>query len=252
MISIGVVIVLAATFGYSYLQSSSTITGANNTITSLRGGLAAANSTIANLNSKVSSLSGTIKTDNSTIQEDQSKITQLLAQVAQDQTTITGLQNQVTTQQNQLSQLRSQIQSLNAQISSLENQMAPLLAQAQSLAAQVSSLQSQRASLQSQLSQLEVVSIYGTFSATSNCPYFFNCTYIVNGAYANYGTNTANSVTVTFTFYSGLSANGQVLCSTSVVLGTIQGRTISSMPQATCSSSYSNQAQSYTWLFKSS
>ncbi len=131
--SIVVVIVLAGAFGYTYLQSSSTIASENSTITSLQSSLAAASSTITSLNSKISSLSETIKNDESAIQAAQSKITQLQAQVAQDQATITTLQNQGAAQQSQIAQLQSQVQSLNAQISSLQNQVASLQSQLSNL-----------------------------------------------------------------------------------------------------------------------
>ena len=106
--SIVVVIALAGTLGYTYLQSSSTIATENNTITSLKSSLVAANGTIGTLNSKIgaldsniASLSSTISNDMSTISADQSKISQLQSQIqtlntqaTQNQATISSLQTE--------------------------------------------------------------------------------------------------------------------------------------------------------------
>jgi len=233
--SIVVVIALAGTLGYTYLQSSSTIATENNTITSLKSSLVAANGTIGTLNSKIgaldsniASLSSTISNDMSTISADQSKISQLQSQIQTLNTEAT--QNQGT-------------------ISSLQTEQKQLQAQVQTLSAEVASDQTKLSSLQAELSSLQAVALNGIFVATPSCPYGGMCSYALVGLYANYGTAAASSASVTFTLYAGPKYSGQILCSTSVSLGTVEGRSLGVMTQQTCSSTSSVQAQSFNWQF---
>ena len=233
--SIVVVIALAGTLGYTYLQSSSTIATENNTITSLKSSLVAANGTIGTLNSKIgaldsniASLSSTISNDMSTISADQSKISQL---------------------QSQIQTLNTQATQNQATISSLQTEQKQLQAQVQTLSAEVASDQTKLSSLQAELSSLQAVALNGIFVATPSCPYGGMCSYALVGLYANYGTAAASSASVTFTLYAGPKYSGQILCSTSVSLGTVEGRSLGVMTQQTCSSTSSVQAQSFNWQF---
>jgi cob(I)alamin adenosyltransferase len=233
--SIVVVIALAGTLGFTYLQSSSTIATDNNTMTSLRSSLVAANGTIVTLNSKIgalnsniSSLSNTISSDMSTISADQAKVSQLQSQIQTLNTQATQNQDTITSLQTQATQLQAMVLTLTAQVSSDQIQLS---------------------SLNAQLSELQAVALDGLFGATPNCPYGGTCTYALVGLYANYGTTTASSVSVTLTFYAGPSHSGQVLCSTTVLLGTVQGRSLHLMTGQSCSSTSSTQAQSLSWQF---
>ena len=58
---------------------------------------------------------------------------------------------------------------------------------------QVNSLRSQVNSLQSQVDQFNKVILKGDFTGTYDCPALSNCSYFVNGAYANVGGKTAYS-----------------------------------------------------------
>jgi len=93
------------------------------------------------------------------------------------------------------------------------------------------------------------VALNGIFVATPSCPYGGMCSYALVGLYANYGTAAASSASVTFTLYAGPKYSGQILCSTSVSLGTVEGRSLGVMTQQTCSSTSSVQAQSFNWQF---
>lgn len=93
--------------------------------------------------------------------------------------------------------------------------------------------------------------LVGSFSYSNNlgCGIFIPCTYAINGAYSNVGTQSASSASVNFTFWSGSRDTGQILCATTVSLGTVSGQTITSMPEATCSSSSASKASSFSWSF---
>ncbi len=100
--------------------------------------------------------------------------------------------------------------------------------------------------------QILPASLQGNFSDSTNfgCGNgFTSCSYTVKGAYANLGGEDANSVSITFNFYSSSGDTGQLLCSTVVTLGTVSAQTIAILPQATCDSSHTSPAQSWDWVF---
>ena len=120
------------------------------------------------------------------------------------------------------------------------------------LSGQVTAQQAQIADLNSQMVKYQTVSLYGLFTfQTTNCGSILggNCAYVIVGPYANFGANTANSAIVNFIFYSAPGHIGQVLCQTTVVLGNVAGRSLSPLPQTTCSSQSPTQAQSWNWNF---
>ena len=136
-----------------------------------------------------------------------------------------------------------------AQTSNLNNQTSNLNNQIDSLNSQVNSLRSQVSSLQSQVDQFNKVILKGDFTGTYDCPSFSNCSYFVNGAYANVGGKTAHSASVVFTHYSGSGGTGQILCTTTYVLGDVSPQSVHAIPEVTCGGTTSTPAQSFTWNF---
>lgn len=123
------------------------------------------------------------------------------------------------------------------------------------LSAGVTARDSSVSAATSQLQSYQTPSLLGVFSfQTSSCGGFFggNCVYTITGPYANFGSNAANSATVTFIFYSGANHTGQVLCQTTVVLGNVAGRSVVELPQTKCNSNYPTVYGSWTWTFASS
>ena len=112
---------------------------------------------------------------------------------------------------------------------------------------QVNSLRSQVNSLQSQVDQFNKVILKGDFTGTYDCPALSNCSYFVNGAYANVGGKTAYSASVIFTHYSGSGGTGQILCTTTYVLGDVSPQSVHAIPEVTCGGTTSTQGQSFTW-----
>ena len=121
------------------------------------------------------------------------------------------------------------------------------ISQTSDLNNQVDSLRSQVSTLQNQLAGFQRVSLKGDFTWYNDCPVFSNCSYVLNGDVANFGTNTAYSAEVTFTFYSGEHATGQVLCTTTYSLGNVSGQSIVALNEVTCQGSTSTQGQTVRW-----
>jgi len=225
----------------SGLQSQ--LGSARQNLTSLEGELA-----ISEKNA--TTLQGQVTIFNVQISADDNQIKSLQTQVTTDAGQIAGLQNTVNTDSTQITALQNTIASDNTQITNLQNSVSQDAAQINSLQTSLASATTQVESLQNQVAQLQAAYLVGTFQATVSCGLLGgSCTYTINGAYANLGTSDATSATVTFTFYSAAAAEGQTLCSTTVTIGTVQGDTITMLPQTTCASSYSTQSQSYTWQF---
>ncbi len=135
-------------------------------------------------------------------------------------------------------------QSAVSQTSNLNNQI-------DSLKSQVNNLQSQVNSLQNQLTQFQGVSLKGDFDWSNDCS-TGTCSYILNGAVANMGASPAYSANVTFTFYSGEHATGQVLCTTSYSLGTVAAQSIATIKEVTCAGTTSTEGSTVTWTFNHS
>ncbi len=123
------------------------------------------------------------------------------------------------------------------------------VAQTSNLNNQIDSLNSQVNSLQSQVNQFNKVILKGDFTGTYDCPAFSNCSYFVNGAYANVGGKTAYSASVVFTHYSGSGGTGQILCTTTYVLGNVSPQSVHTLPEVTCGGTTSTPGQSFTWNF---
>ncbi len=178
-----------------------------------------------------------------------SEISSLNSQLASKTAEVNSLNSQISSLNNQINTLNSQVSQLQALNSQLQRQNSQLTAQIQQLQTQVSQLQSQVAQLQSQLAQFQTANLIGRFTGENDCPFLSDCNYIANGAYANLGQNTAESSTVTFTFYSGTGGTGQTLCTVTRVLGNVPGQSIALMPEVICGGTTSTPSQSYTWLF---
>lgn len=191
--------------------------------------------TNAILNDKIASL------QSATEQRD-SQITRLQSQLQSLNQTYNSIQSQVT-------QLQAQLSSLQGTNSQLTGQISTLQAQVASLQSTISQLNAQVNSLQTQLTSLQAPHMVSDFSWSNSCAFFGNCNFLMNGAYANVGSNKANSVSISFTFYSGSSQTGQVLCTTSYVAGDVAGRTVLTMPQVTCTGSSSTSAVSASYQF---
>jgi len=123
------------------------------------------------------------------------------------------------------------------------------VAQTSNLNNQINSLNSQVSSLQSQVDQFNKVILKSDFTGTYDCPSFGNCSYFVNGAYANVGGKIAYSASVVFTHYSGSGGTGQILCTTTYVLGDVSAQSVHAIPEVTCGGTTSTASQSFTWNF---
>jgi len=145
---VAVVIVLGATFGFYYIQSSGTISSLNQTTSSQASEISSQSSEISSQASDISSQATQLATDNakignltSNVSNLQSQISTLQAQVASDETRITSLVAKN-------SQANQTIASLNSQVSSDGTQIVSLNGQISSDELQISNLQSQVTSLQ--------------------------------------------------------------------------------------------------------
>ena len=191
--------------------------------------------TNANLNDKIASL------ESATHQKD-SQVSQLQSQLLSLNQTYNSVQAQVT-------QLQAQISSLQNTNSQLTGQISTLQAQVVSLQSTISQLNAEITSLQTQLASLQAPYMVSDFTWSNSCAFLGNCNFLMNGAYANVGSNKAHSVSISFTFYSGSSQTGQVLCTTTYVAGDVAGRTVLTMPQVTCTGSSSTSAVSASYQF---
>jgi len=217
-----ILVVVGALFGYIYVTKDNTISSLIKEKASLEAYSGTANDTMATDSAKIAA-------DNSQISKLQGNATALQSEVSQDSSTIQSLENQVSQDQSSSTSLENQVSQDQSTITSLNNQVS---------------------TLQSQVSSLQAASLDGMFtSTTSTCGLIIDCSYTIKGAYANYGTSASNSASVTFTFYSGSGLTGQTLCSTTVVLGQVSGRSVNLLPTTVCSSSSTTSAASFTWSF---
>jgi hypothetical protein len=146
-----VVILLAAGFGYYYMQTSSQISNLNNQDTALKGELTTANNNystvqsqlvtdgdkISALNSNVTALEAKISTDEDQISTDRSQVNILQSKVASDNTSISSLSTQNTANVALISMLKSNVTSSQSAISSLNLQISGLNGQVSMLQTKV-------------------------------------------------------------------------------------------------------------------
>jgi polyhydroxyalkanoate synthesis regulator phasin len=238
-----ILVVVGALFGYIYVTKDNTISSLIKEKASLEAYSGTANDTMATDSAKIAA-------DNSQISKLQGNATALQSEVSQDSSTIQSLENQVSQDQSSSTSLENQVSQDQSTITSLQNQISSLQSQLSSDQSTITSLNNQVSTLQSQVSSLQAASLDGMFtSTTSTCGLIIDCSYTIKGAYANYGTSASNSASVTFTFYSGSGLTGQTLCSTTVVLGQVSGRSVNLLPTTVCSSSSTTSAASFTWSF---
>ncbi len=132
------------------------------------------------------------------------------------------------------------------------NPVTPSVSQTSDLNSQVDSLRSQVNNLQNQLTQFQGAYLKGDFDWHNDCSALGSCSYVLNGAVANMGATTAYSAQVTFTFYSGEHATGQVLCTTTYSLGTVAPHSIATITEVTCAGTTSTEGSTVSWTFNHS
>jgi len=199
-----------------------------------------------------------------------SRAADLSTQVDSYKAQVNDLNNQKSNLNNQMASLNAQISQDNLQIQQLKtwlggNSSANVQLRVwlngnvtevqflQSTVSQLTQTLTQITLLLSQtsakLAKLEAANMQGTFTFSNNCPFLSNCSYKMDGAYANVGNSTAASASVTFTFYSGAGDTGQVLCSTTNILGDVSAQSVAVMAEVSCAGSSSTQAKSASYAF---
>ena len=111
---VAVIIVLGAGFGFYYLQSSSTISGLDQKISSQQGQITADNAKISDLNQTIISLQSQVATDESRINSITAKDLQANQTIASLDSQVSSLNAQITTYQSQVTSLQNQVCSLQA------------------------------------------------------------------------------------------------------------------------------------------
>ena len=125
------IVILAALFAYSYIDSSNTINGLNQTVTSQQNQLsvqmlqlASAQDKVTNLTETGASLRTQVATLQSQVNSDEAMITSLTAKDTQANATIVSLTSQISSLDSNITSLNSQITALNSQITSVNAQLA--------------------------------------------------------------------------------------------------------------------------------
>jgi len=151
-------VVLAAGFGYYYFESSGTVNGLNQTISSQQTQidsqvqqLAIDQARISNYTSTISSLRSQVTALQSQVNVDQAKITRLTQQAADANMTISSLTSQISTLESNITGLDTQISALNDQIQALNSQLAATQTQVTQLEGTLSVLNSALAASTAQL-----------------------------------------------------------------------------------------------------
>ena len=111
-----VVLLLATSFGFYYIQSSNTISGLNRTITSQSSVVSSQAQEISSDNTMMANLS-------STVTALQSRVSSLKSEVNADEATIGSITSRDSQANLTVSSLNAQVSSLDSQISSLEAQL---------------------------------------------------------------------------------------------------------------------------------
>lgn len=127
-----VIIVFAGLFAYTFVASSSTISGLNQTISSRNGLVAAQASTISYDTSQLSSLQSQISTLQSQVTSDQAQVASLTSRLAIANSTVNSDSSEIATLNSQISTLNSQVSADQAQISTLQAQEATFVGSIQS------------------------------------------------------------------------------------------------------------------------
>jgi len=195
---------------------------------------------------------------------DDKEISLLQANATSDKAAIASLEGTVSSDKTQVLSLQNANSTDSVLISSLEvnataaaSQITILTSKLEIDNTNVGALETNLASDQgiiyddvNEINALRAPYVSGNFTETASCPASGDCSYSINGLYANFGTNAANNASVTFTFYSEPSMAGQALCTSTVALGNIPGKTAALFPQTTCASGSSTPSQSFGWTFK--
>ena len=111
-----IVLLLAATFGLYYWQSTNTISGLNKTITSQASVLSSQSRDISSASTRIANLS-------STVSALQSRLSTLESEASADKAEINSITSKDSEANQTISSLNSKVSSLNSQISSIEAQL---------------------------------------------------------------------------------------------------------------------------------
>ena len=127
------IVALAGLFGFYYVNTSSTISMQNSTITSQSQSIQGDIAKIAADNSQIASLNGTISTDdsqiaalNSQVSNDTAKIQSLTTGFTNANSTIATLQAQIASDTSKMEALTTQVNGLKSQVTGLQSAVAEL------------------------------------------------------------------------------------------------------------------------------
>jgi hypothetical protein len=225
-------------------------------VSSLQSQLATWQSNATLLKSQVARLDNQTASDAQKISSLQANATSAEAEIASLQGVISSDKSQILSLQNANSTDSVQIQALEANATAAASQIAILSSRLQIDDTNAGALETNLASDQgiiyddvNTIDALQAPHVSGNFTDTPSCPVSGDCSYSIDGVYANFGTKPANNASVTFTLYSEPSMAGQALCTLTVALGNIPGRTVAVLPEATCASGSSTRSLSLGWTF---
>jgi hypothetical protein len=196
----------------------------------------------ADLNTQVDSYKSQVNDLNNQKSNLNSQIASLNVQISQDNLQIQQLKTWLSGNSSESAQLKVWLNGNVTEVQGLQltvSQLTQTLTQITMILAQTSA----------KLAMLEIANLKGTFTFSNNCPFLSNCSYKMDGAYANVGNTTAVSASVTFTFYSGTGSTGQVLCTTTNVLGDVSAHLVAAMTEVSCAGNSSTQAKSASYAF---
>jgi hypothetical protein len=208
------------------------------------------------LHSQIASLNNETASDTRQLLSLQTNASAAASKIASLQSTVSSDSSLIATLQATNSSAAAEIRSLEANLTSTDSQITVLTGIEQQAQANIGSLETELGAeisnvgaLGAKVASLDAAFVAGNFTETAACPNPGNCSYAIDGAYANFGTSVANDTNVTFSFYSGPSRTGQTLCTTTVALGTVSGRSVGTLTQQMCLSTSTTSAQSFGWTF---
>jgi len=231
MLLVIVVIAVSGVAAYYYQQQGNQVSRAADLNTQVDSYKAQVN----DLNNQKSSLTSQVASLNAQVSQDNLQISQDNLQIQQLKTWLSGNSSANSQLKVWLNGNLTEVQGLQLTVS----QLTQTLTQITMILAQTSA----------KLAKLEAANVQGTFTFSNSCPLFSNCSYKMDGAYANVGNTTAVSASVTFTFYSGTGDTGQVLCTTTNVLGDVSAQSVATMAEVSCAGSSTTQAKSASYHF---
>ncbi|HVC27239.1 MAG TPA: hypothetical protein VND40_03675 [Nitrososphaerales archaeon] len=225
-------------------------------VSSLQSQLATWQSNATVLKSQITRLDNQTAFDAQEISSLQANATSAGAEIASLQGLISSDKSQILSLQNANSTDSVQIQTLEANATAAATRITILSSRLQIDDTNVGALETNLASDQgaiyddvNQIDALQAPHVSGNFTDTASCAVSGDCSYSIDGVYANFGTAATNNASVTFILYSEPSMAGHALCTLTVALGNIPGRTVAMFPEATCASGSSTHSLSLGWTF---